>query len=275
MDPAAWRASRSRRSPSTPFEPGGTAGRPLGQEVVHVHRPLGRPFDVVGAERVAEPAHREAASRSRCPRSSTCPGRRGRASAGARRGSISGWSSTIVCCQNEPPTTVVERSARIPMPSRPSCVSAPPATTGVPAGMPVSAAAAAVTSPITVPDSSTGGTCDRLEPDQLEDRSPTTCGPARSNMPELEPSDDVGRELAGQAGREPVAEHPDVADRGEHLGAVPGDPAQPRRGGDRDPVAGARVDLLARRRTRTSSAASAPARESTFGHAQISRPPPS
>ena len=103
-------------------------------------------------------------------------------------GSIIGSEKSIVCCQNDPPTTVVRPGVRTPIPSRPSWVSAPPATTGVPAGMPVSAAAAAVTAPITVPDSRTGGnrsgsssSSSRIAGDQVR--------VARSNIPELEPSD--------------------------------------------------------------------------------------
>ena len=217
--------------------------RPLGQEVVDVHRPLGRPFDVVGAERVAEPAHRRCRSRSRSPRSSTCRGRRGRASAGARPGrSAAGRAPSCAArtcrrrrsssgrrgyrcragraaCRHRRrrpacPRGCPSRRRRRPSPRRSRCRTRAPAAPATPRARP-----------------SRGS-------------SPTTSRSARSNMPELEPSDDVGGELAGEAGGDPVAEHPDVTDRGEHLGAVPGDPAQPRRGGDRHPVARARVDLL-------------------------------
>ena len=67
-------------------------------------------------------------------------------------------------------------------------MSAPPATTGVPAGMPVSAVAAAVTSPITVPDSSTGGNGDAPSP-TISRMVSDHVRSARSNMPELEPSE--------------------------------------------------------------------------------------
>ncbi len=198
--------------PSTPFEPGGTAAGPLGQEVVHVHRPLGRPFDVVGAERVAEPAHREAgveADPLDHPRAGNGVAERPQARASGR--SAGGRAPSCAARTSRRRRSSSGRRGS-PMPSRPSCVSAPPATTGVPAGMPVSAAAAAVTSPITVPDSSTGGTCDASSPTI----SRIVSDHVRSGQVEharARAERDVGGELAGEAGREPVAEHPDVADR--------------------------------------------------------------
>src|SRR5207237_866635 len=72
-------------------------------------------------------------------------------------GSITASPRPIVCCQKVPPMTVKLPGSTTPIPTRPSCVSAPPTTTGVPAFKPVSAAAAAVTCPATVPGSSTRG----------------------------------------------------------------------------------------------------------------------
>ena len=67
-------------------------------------------------------------------------------------------------------------------------MSAPPATTGVPGRSPVSSAAAAVTSPTTVPGSATGGSTAAGRPhsagmDGDQRRA------ASVNMPELEPQE--------------------------------------------------------------------------------------
>ncbi len=56
----------------------------------------------------------------------------------------------------------------------------------------------------------------------------------------------VRDELAAQPREDPVAEHADVGDRGEHVRLVAGDPAEARRRGDRHPVARAAVDLARR-----------------------------
>jgi len=102
-------------------------------------------------------------------------------------GSIMGSPSSTVFCQNVPPTTVYS-SRPAPAPSSPSWVSAPPATTAVPARSPVASAAAPLTSPTTVPGSTTGGSTAAGSPhrammDGDQRRS------ARVNMPELEPQE--------------------------------------------------------------------------------------
>jgi hypothetical protein len=92
-----------------------------------------------------------------------------------------------VFCQNVPATTVYS-AFPTPAPSRPSWVSAPPATTGVPARSPVCPAAAAVTSPTTVPGSATGGSTSGGSPHSTGmDRDQRRC--ASVNMAELDPHD--------------------------------------------------------------------------------------
>src|SRR5579864_778472 len=100
---------------------------------------------------------------------------------------MSGSPSSTVFCQNVPPTTVYSWPTA-PAPSRPSWVSAPPATTAVPARSPVASAAAALTSPTTVPGSTTGGSTAAGSP-----HSAVIDGdqrrPARVNIPELDPQE--------------------------------------------------------------------------------------
>ena len=67
-------------------------------------------------------------------------------------------------------------------------MSAPPATTGVPARRPVSAAAAGVTVPITVPGSVTAGRIAGGMP-QIAAISADQVRSARRNIPELDPQD--------------------------------------------------------------------------------------
>ena len=67
-------------------------------------------------------------------------------------------------------------------------MSAPPATTGVPARRPVCAAAAAVTAPTTVPGSTTAGSTPGEIP-QVRAIAADQFRLARLNMPELEPQD--------------------------------------------------------------------------------------
>src|SRR5208337_3754597 len=70
---------------------------------------------------------------------------------------MSGFSVTTVCCQNVPPMVVLQYASTAPTPINASCVSAPPITTFVSAVSPVSLDAFVVTSPTTVPGSSTSG----------------------------------------------------------------------------------------------------------------------
>jgi hypothetical protein len=105
-----------------------------------------------------------------------------------RFGSISGSSSTAVVCQNVPPITVVAPGSVIPRPTRASWVSAPPITTGVPGARPASRAAASVTSPATVPGSSTGGSVAASTPHRALS-SGDHARRARSNIAELDPTD--------------------------------------------------------------------------------------
>src|SRR5213076_2859525 len=116
-------------------------------------------------------------------------------------------ASSTVFCQNVPATTVYS-SRWAPAPSRPSWVSPPPAATGVPGRSPVSSAAAALTSPTTVPGSTTGG------------------------------KTSAGRPLsAGMVGDQPGAERP--ARRGLAAGGGP------RHGGGRGQRGGGRADRAA------------------------------
>ena len=103
------------------------------------------------------------------------------------RGSMSGSASSTVFCQNVPATTVYS-SRWAPAPSRPSWVSPPPAATGVPGRSPVSPAAAALTSPTTVPGSTTGGKTPAGRPLSAG----MVCDQRRlasENMPELDPQE--------------------------------------------------------------------------------------
>ena len=102
-------------------------------------------------------------------------------------GSMSGLLTRMVFCQNVPASTV-NSPARTPAPSRPSWVSAPPATTGVPARSPVCPAASAVTWPTTVPGSATSGSTSGDIP-QISAICADQVRRARLNMPELEPQD--------------------------------------------------------------------------------------
>ena len=86
------------------------------------------------------------------------------------RGSTSGRSSNIVCCQELPPTAVKLPGRVIPMASRASCVSAPPTTPEVPSVRPISAACA-VMPPITVPAATTLGKISRSSPQVCTMRS--------------------------------------------------------------------------------------------------------
>ncbi len=141
-------------------------------------------------------------SRSRSPRSSTGPGRRGRASGPAPAGSMSGASVTAVSCQKLPPTRVSRSGRTTPIPTSPSCVSAPPTTTGVPAARPVSSAAARGQRPDDRARLEDLGDDRRVEPDELEQRRSTRFGPAGRTGPSSSPTS--GRSRSGRsAGRGP------------------------------------------------------------------------
>ena len=107
----------------------------------------------------------------------------------------------------------------LPMPSSPSCVSAPPTTTGVPSRKPVSAAA-----------SRGDVTDDRSRLDDLREDGAIetadlehTIGPValgKVEHPGARAERGVGHENTGELREDPVAEHADVRDRGEHVRLV-------------------------------------------------------
>ena len=141
-----------------------------------------------GVEGVSEPSHRRARCRSRSPRSSTGQVPCGRASAAARAGRSAARRAVPCAARNCRRRTVKRPGSVTPMPTRLSCVSAPPTTTGVPSRRPVAAAACGLTAPIAVPGPRTAGNTRALEAAHLDDG----LGPvafARSNIPELDPSD--------------------------------------------------------------------------------------
>ena len=154
-----------------------------------------------------------------------------------------------MCCQKLPPTIVTRPGCVTPIPSRPSCVSAPPDHDGRPRAEVRSARPRAA---VTAADHR-ARIDDRWE--HRRDRARRARAhasdqlrSASSNMPELEPSDGSVTNSPERLGEDPVAEHPDVRDRIEDLGLVAGDPQEPRRRRDRHPVAGALVDVLRRAR---------------------------
>ena len=123
----------------------------------------------------------------------------------------------------------------------------------------------------TVPRSTTVGNDVRSSPTRSRARGPTSRA-GEVEHPRARAERRVGDELAGEPGQDPVAEHPDVRDRREDVGLVPRDPEEAGGRGDRDPVARASRRSPGRAPLSISSVASSPARESTFGQAQISRP---
>ena len=157
---------------------------------------------------------------------------------------MSGRSSRMVFCQNVPATTVYS-PGRAPAPSSPSCVSAPPATTGVPGRRPVCPAAAAVTVPITVPGSCTGGSTLAGRPLSAAISSDQARS-ARLNIPELDPQDGSVASTPDSRVAIQSLSMPRPLVRGQDVRPVPGQPAQPGRRGDRHPVAAERVDAIGR-----------------------------
>ncbi len=117
-----------------------------------------------------------------------CPGMTWQSDRRRACGSINGVSTTTVLCQKLPPTSVKALGVVRPMPSRPSWVSAPPTTTGVPAARPVSAAALAVTPPSTLPGWRTFGKMLGSRPINRISSADQVAF-ARSNRPELAPID--------------------------------------------------------------------------------------
>ena len=157
---------------------------------------------------------------------------------------MSGRSSRMVFCQNVPATTVYSPGLA-PAPSSPSCVSAPPATTGVPARRPVCPAArrghrADHGAGVVHRREHAGGQA--AERGDLVRPGPV----GQAEHPGTRPAGRLGGQHAGQPGRDPVAEHAQAAGPGQDVRPVPGQPAQPGRRGDRHPVAAERVDPIGR-----------------------------
>ena len=185
-------------------------------------------------------------------------------------GSMSGVSVTTVSCQKLPPTRVSRSGATTPIPTRPSWVSAPPTTTGVPAARPVSADARALSRPTTVPGSRTSGIRSADRPTRSSDALDHVRA-RRSNRFELEPAD-------GSVTNRPVSRYrtqslsiPMWAMRRNVSGSCAA--IQRKRAGEVIETQSPPCSKIRRARpSATSSPASAAARESTFGHAQISRP---
>ena len=253
MDPAARASSRSRRSPSTPFEPGGTAAARSASRSYTSTRTLGRPFDIVGAERVAEPAHREAGVEA-----DALDHPRGR----ERRGTSVRRRALRV------DQRLVEHHRVLPERAADDRVSGPAARCRCRRSAELRVGAAgddrrarrggrsrrppsAVTSPITVPGSThrredrarRARRCSRISSDQ------SRCGELEHARARAERR--VGRELAGQPGQRASRR---ACRRGRSRSNTSGRwrAIQRKRGrrGDRHPVAGAAVDLLGGARLR-------------------------
>ena len=232
------------KTPTTPLAPCGTARGEL------VHQPVG--VDPASGRALAPRRRRTrrgtSASRGRVEADAlhhpVAVGARGRACAAAPSGRSPGVSSTTVCCQNVPPTTVTLPGSVTPIPTSPSCVSAPPTTTGVAcreAGL--GRRRRGHLAPITVPGASHRREDRRVEAADL-DHLVRPGARGEVEHPRARAERRVGDELAREPREDPVAEHADVRGGGEHLGLVRGDPQEAGGRGDRDPVAGAPVDPL-------------------------------
>ena len=203
------------------------------------------------------------------------PARRGSSVRRRASGRSAGRSSTIVCCQNVPPT-----DGRDAVPARDA--DAEQAELGVgAAGDDRRARGAARCSAAAARDLADHGarldaraaTTPRSRPIRsrmVSDQSRS----ARSNMPELDPQEGVGRVLAGEPVREPVAEHPHVARRPQRRSGRCRAIQRNRAGAviaTQSPAA--RVDLLRGARLGRARRPRPRPGQSTFGQAQISRPP--
>ena len=187
---------------------------------------------------------------------------------------MSGSSVTTVSCQKLPPTSVSRSGLDDADPDqaelrvgaarrRPACRRA----------RPVSSAAR----PRHRPDDRARARGPRgrspVEADQVERAPATTSGSARSNRFGARARRRVGDEPPGQPVEDPVAEHADVGDRARTSRARASRIQQEPGGrGDRRPSRRRSRRSAGRRRSGRARRPASPARESTFGQAQISRP---